>query len=439
MPSRRSIAKSSLAPSSHHDRSTPTGAWGVEDTPPTERRDRRHKTWAPKPERDDSTPSAGPSPGARSAVSAAAVLRSHVDYENSPSKPAEAVLVERKKRRSQTWAATAVSELVLEATSQSGDSLGPFSRAQTSPASGMGCSPSMFSSHGHLSLGCHSESDGSRVSQWRVGQKIGSGSYGSVFKALHKETGLIFAVKRAVIEEHSEEGRNYRLTLQEEINICKDLRHPNIVSFLGSEYSGGFLYICLEYVPGGSMSSILAEFGPLDESLLRKATRGLLEGLHYLHTRNPPVVHRDIKGANILVALDFCVKLADFGCSKRASTTRSFTTIGSIPWMAPEVIMQQEGYGRKADVWSVGCTLIEMATADKPWGRDAFDNVMYALHHIATSEETPPIPDTVPEASRALIESCVQRLPEARPTAAVLLEHEFVAFVPCRAGRHGGG
>lgn len=288
-----------------------------------------------------------------------------------------------------------------------------------------------------MGLGCHG--GGGQGRGWRLGEKIGSGSYGCVFKALDKETGLIFAVKRAVIEEHSEEDRCYRATLQDEINICKDLRHPNIVSYLGHEYSDGYLYICLEYVPGGSMASILSEFGPLDGALLRTATRGLLEGLNYLHTRSPPVVHRDIKGANILVDLNFCVKLADFGCSKRETLTRSFTTIGSIPWMAPEVIQQQDGYGRKADIWSLGCTLIEMATAEKPWGRDTFDNIMFALRHIGMSDEVPRIPTNIPDTSRDLILLCVQRAPDDRPWASELLEHEFVAFVPCRAGRQGGG
>merc|ERR1712137_1117989 len=113
-----------------------------------------------------------------------------------------------------------------------------------------------------------------------------------------------------------------------------------------------------EYVAGGSMASMLREFGALPTNLLRDATSGLVEGLNYLHSQNPPVIHRDIKGANILVDLDFCVKLSDFGCSKRNNVTKSFTTTGSIPWMAPEVIQQQDGFGRKADIWSLGCSMM---------------------------------------------------------------------------------
>merc|ERR1712203_1178810 len=111
-------------------------------------------------------------------------------------------------------------------------------------------------------------------------------------------------------------------------------------------------------MPGGSLAQVLSQFGPFDESLIATYAHELLEGLEYLHTREPMVLHRDIKGANILVGLDCKVKLADFGCSKRIADTLAFTIRGSIPWMAPEVIIRT-GYGKKADIWSLGCVVIE--------------------------------------------------------------------------------
>jgi len=266
--------------------------------------------------------------------------------------------------------------------------------------------------------------------KWKKGSKIGSGSYGSVYKALDKETGRIFAVKKAQFEEGDSEDRKLRDRITDELSICKDLRHPNIVSYLGHEYTDCSLYIYLEYVAGGSMSSVLNEFGPLDHALLASSTQQLLDGLQYLHTRSVPVSHRDIKGANILVDLSFCVKLADFGCSKRSSNTKSFTTVGSIPWMAPEVISQQDGYGRKADVWSLGCTVIEMATAEKPWGKNTFDNIMFAMRHIGLSNNTPPVPETVSGACQDFIEKCTRRQPDDRPWTEELLQHPFVSGRP---------
>lgn len=261
---------------------------------------------------------------------------------------------------------------------------------------------------------------------WTKGSSIGTGSHGCVYKALNTLTGKIFAVKQSIVDDRKEEDRKYRERLEVELTICKDLRHPNIVETLGFENASNHLYIYLEYVPGGSMSSLLHEFGPLTGDLLTRSTTGVLQGLNYLHTRNPPVVHRDIKGANILVDVNFTVKLSDFGCSKRSNETTSFTTIGSIPWMAPEVIQQQDGYGRKADIWSLGCVLIEMATAEKPWGNGAFENVMFALRHIAMSSELPPIPASLNEAGRHFASSCLQRDADARPMAVDLLSHGFV-------------
>jgi len=258
---------------------------------------------------------------------------------------------------------------------------------------------------------------------WTRGSSIGAGAHACVFKALEKQTGRIFAVKQSPLGEETDD--KFRERLEEELRICKDLRHPNIVACLGFECTNDTFYIYLEYVPGGSMSKLLKEFGPLDGLLLRQCSEGVLAGLDYLHTRNPPVVHRDIKGANILVDLNFNVKLSDFGCSKREDLTKSFTTIGSIPWMAPEVISQQQGHGRKADIWSMGCAVLEMATAEKPWGNDAFDNVMYALRHISMTDAIPPIPDTLGEAGEAFVRLCVQRDPNLRPSAATLRHHSW--------------
>lgn len=263
-------------------------------------------------------------------------------------------------------------------------------------------------------------------SEWRRGTQIGVGSYGRVHKAQDRITGQIFAVKEAVIEDDSEDDQKYLDRLAEELEICGSLRHPNIVTCLGHERVDNRLCIFLEYVPGGSMSSVLKEFGALSGKVLRTAVQGALEGLSYLHAHNPPVVHRDIKGANLLVDLRFCVKLADFGCSKRSANTQSFTARGSVPWMAPEVIMSKIGYGRKADIWSFGCTVLEMSTARRPWGNDAFDNMMFAIRTIGMTEELPPIPQELPEACRSLISACVRRPVHERPSAAQLLEHDFL-------------
>jgi len=262
--------------------------------------------------------------------------------------------------------------------------------------------------------------------QWRKGAQIGQGSYGRVHKAQDRITGQIFAVKEAVVENGSEDDRQYLDRLEEELMICQELRHPNIVSCFGHEHVRDRLCIFLEYVPGGSMAGVLKEFGALSGKMLHSAVQGSLDGLHYLHAHSPPVVHRDIKGANLLVDLKFHVKLADFGCSKRNQETRSFKVVGSVPWMAPEVILGHVGYGRKADVWSLGCMILEMATAAQPWGSGAFDNLWAAIRRIGMTQDVPPIPEDLPLVCQDFISACVQRLVEQRPTAEQLLHHDFL-------------
>eukprot|EP00746_Dinoflagellata_sp_MGD_P003789 gnl/MRDRNA2_/MRDRNA2_107347_c0_seq1.p1 gnl/MRDRNA2_/MRDRNA2_107347_c0~~gnl/MRDRNA2_/MRDRNA2_107347_c0_seq1.p1 ORF type:complete len:516 (-),score=79.70 gnl/MRDRNA2_/MRDRNA2_107347_c0_seq1:102-1649(-) len=276
-----------------------------------------------------------------------------------------------------------------------------------------------------LADGCFSKRERSnfeksRSFHWKRGQQIGCGSQGTVYRAMNMENGKVFAVKEAFMENEKE-----RTNILQELEICRGLSHPHIVTFLGHEYVDKQLYIFMEFIAGGSMTKMLNEFGALSQSLLRRSSVGLLEGLEYLHSCDPPVMHRDIKGGNILVDMDFHVKLADFGCSKQAAMTTSFSTMGSVPWMAPEVI-RGEGYGRKADIWSLGCAIIEMATAERPWGNRAFDNILYAMRHIGFTESIPPIPDTISTSAHDLICCCVRRNGDKRWSALELLQHEFL-------------
>jgi hypothetical protein len=261
---------------------------------------------------------------------------------------------------------------------------------------------------------------------WVKGDILGQGSLGSVFKALDQKTGEIFAVKEVRIDQKDDHDVKFKNALENEITICQDLRHPCIVSYLGHDHLDNCLYIYLEFMAGGSIAQVLSQFGPLDESLIGSYARCLLEGLEYLHTRDPPVLHRDIKGANILVGLDCKVKLSDFGCSKRTSDTLSKSMRGSIPWMAPEVI-NHSGYGRMADIWSFGCVLVEMGTGKHPWGH--FDNPIAAMRRIGMSEDTPTLPDGVSLICKDFISGCLRRDKTQRPNASDLLRHAFVKDV----------
>lgn len=257
---------------------------------------------------------------------------------------------------------------------------------------------------------------------WVRGETIGMGSMGSVFKGLDQKSGQLLAVKEVRIDKERSTEMKLLQALENEISILKELRHPRIVSFYGCDRMQDKLYVYLEYMAGGSLAQVIDHFGALDESLAASYTHDIVEGLAYLHSREPAVLHRDIKGANILVGLDCRVKLTDFGCSKRTEETAAVTLRGSIPWMAPEVVLQK-GSGEPADVWSLGCVVVEMVSATQPWG--GFDNQMTAMIRIGLSKDDLPIPECLSTLGQDFVRMCVNRDPELRATAEALLKHEF--------------
>jgi len=268
--------------------------------------------------------------------------------------------------------------------------------------------------------------------QWKCGERLGEGSFGVVYLALNTRTGELFACKQIALSPDAPASEVADLAT--EIRLLKAMEHAHVVRYLGTEMrqSEGLMYLFMEYVPGGSIASMLAQFGVFAEELIRIYLAQILNGVAYLHERK--IIHRDIKGANVLVSESGVAKLADFGCSKQLAGMRTGTLEqslqaiqGSVPWMAPEVI-KQSGHGRSADVWSVGATVIEMATAHHPW--PAFSNNLTALFQIATSTEPPPTPDTLSSSAAALISRCLVIDPKGRANAQELLRDPFITARP---------
>uniref|UniRef100_A0A8C4LZ43 non-specific serine/threonine protein kinase n=1 Tax=Equus asinus asinus TaxID=83772 RepID=A0A8C4LZ43_EQUAS len=194
-------------------------------------------------------------------------------------------------------------------------------------------------------------------------QRLGGGTYGEVFKARDKVTGDLVALKMVKMEPDDDVS-----TLQKEILILKTCRHANIVAYHGSYLWLQKLWICMEFCGAGSLQDIYQVTGSLSELQISYVCREVLQGLAYLHSQKK--IHRDIKGANILINDAGEVRLADFGISAQIGATlaRRLSFIGTPYWMAPEVaaVALKGGYNELCDIWSLGITAIELAELQPP-------------------------------------------------------------------------
>ncbi|KAL5715285.1 mitogen-activated protein kinase kinase kinase [Ranunculus cassubicifolius] len=257
------------------------------------------------------------------------------------------------------------------------------------------------------------------IKSWTKGSLLGSGSFGTVFEGL-SDDGFFFAVKEVSLLDQGSQARQSIYQLEQEISLLSQFEHENIVQYLGTDKDEEKLYIFLELVTKGSLAQTYQKYN-LQDHHVSAYTRQILHGLMYLHDRN--VVHRDIKCANILVDANGSVKLADFGLAKATKLNDVKSCKGTAFWMAPEVVNRKgSGYGLAADIWSLGCTVLEMLTRQIPYSHL---EGMQALFRIGKGEP-PPIPNSVSKTARDFILRCLRVKADDRPTAAQLLEHPFV-------------
>ena len=255
--------------------------------------------------------------------------------------------------------------------------------------------------------------------EYRLLTKIGSGSFGKVYKTEHIPSGKTLAVKLIDLDSLEDDLAD----IIAELSVLSECSHNNITRFYRSFVAHNYLWIVMEFLEAGSMRDVLALLGPLPEHFIAAVIHETLVGLDYLHKLQR--VHRDIKSANILLGSPNFVKLADFGVTARLSETvqKRNTFVGTPFWMAPEVI-EHMPYDQRCDIWSLGITAIELATGEPP---HAGLHPMRALFLIPKTA-----PPTLPNGAgfskefRSFVDSCLIRTPEKRPSVESLLKHPFL-------------
>jgi len=257
--------------------------------------------------------------------------------------------------------------------------------------------------------------------RFKILENIGQGSRGIVFKGMDMTNANAVAVEMVSLAGIPKEVQRYIL---KEITLLRHLSHPNIVTCIDSIEIDKTLFIVTEFIENGSLFYMTKLIGRFPESMIVIYISHILEGLHYLHSQG--VIHRDIKAANILVTKDGGVKVANLGASTISSvnTTNddaSSVTLGSPYWMAPEVI-ELSGASPNTDIWSLGCTVIELLTGKPPY----YDlDQLPALFRIV-QDDYPPLPDGISFLCKDFLLQCFQKEPSLRKSAAQLLKHRWI-------------
>uniref|UniRef100_A0A674NW91 Mitogen-activated protein kinase kinase kinase 4 n=1 Tax=Takifugu rubripes TaxID=31033 RepID=A0A674NW91_TAKRU len=266
--------------------------------------------------------------------------------------------------------------------------------------------------------------------KWQRGNKIGEGQYGKVYTCINVDTGELMAMKEIRFQP------NDHKTIKEtadELKIFEGIKHPNLVRYFGVELHREEMYIFMEYCDEGTLEEV-SRLG-LQEHVIRLYSKQTTTAINVLHEHG--IVHRDIKGANIFLTSSGLIKLGDFGCSVKLRNNAHTmpgevnSTLGTAAYMAPEVITRAkgEGHGRAADIWSLGCVLIEMVTGKRPWHE--YEHNFQIMYKVGMGHK-PPIPEKLSTEGKDFLGHCLESEPKRRWTASMLLDHPFVKVRPIK-------
>ncbi|KAM0856660.1 hypothetical protein ACQ4PT_048967 [Festuca glaucescens] len=260
--------------------------------------------------------------------------------------------------------------------------------------------------------------------EWEKGRLIGSGTFGCVFEATNRCTGALCTIKEINIIPNVAGSAESLKQLDQEIKLLSQFKHANIVQYYGSETIEGRFYVYMEYVHPVSINNYIQQHsGAITESIIRNFVRHILRGLAFLHGQN--IMHRSIKGANMLIDVNGVVKLADFGMAKHLYTAAPNLFLKETYWMAPEMVqamlVKDVGYDLAVDIWSLGCSIIEMLNGKPPWSHLEGPAAMFKVLN-----KDPPLPENLSQEGKDFLQCCFKRNPTERLSASELLNHPFV-------------
>ncbi|AMD19122.1 HBR221Wp [Eremothecium sinecaudum] len=259
-------------------------------------------------------------------------------------------------------------------------------------------------------------------------EELGHGNYGTVSKVLHKPTNVMMAMKEVRLE--LDESKFNQILM--ELEVLHKCQSPYIVDFYGAFFIEGAVYMCMELMDGGSLDKTYdhEELGGVEEPQLAFITESVIRGLKELKDVHN-VIHRDVKPTNILCsAVQGSVKLCDFGVSGNLVASLAKTNIGCQSYMAPERIKSlnpdMATYSVQSDIWSLGLSIVEMATGAYPYPPETYDNIFSQLSAIVDGPP-PRLPaDRFSSEAQDFVSMCLQKIPERRPTYGALLEHPWL-------------
>ncbi|KAL0983867.1 hypothetical protein UPYG_G00134050 [Umbra pygmaea] len=259
--------------------------------------------------------------------------------------------------------------------------------------------------------------------KWQRGNKIGEGQYGKVYTCINVDTGELMAMKEIRFQPNDHKAIK---ETADELKIFEGIKHPNLVRYFGVELHREEMYIFMEYCDEGTLEEV-SRLG-LQEHVIRLYSKQITTAINVLHEHG--IVHRDIKGANIFLTSSGLIKLGDFGCSVKLNNAQTMpgevnSTMGTAAYMAPEVITRAkgEGHGRAADIWSLGCVLIEMVTGKRPWHE--YEHNFQIMYKVGMGHK-PPIPEKLSTEGKDFLGHCLESEPKQRWTSSTLLDHPFV-------------